>query len=337
MFHQNRVYGGCDKTPRYNVKGSTPIYCKEHASVDMINVVDKKCIEEGCPKTARFNTRKEKTPLYCRDHRTIDMVDVRRKECIVEDCEIRRPTYGLPGYPPTHCYKHKKDGLIRNPTTKCKPSVESVCKETALYGVSKAVHCERHKLDGELNLIERECKGCNLPNIVDVKGYCRDCHPDSFKNFRLAKQRKVENFLNVQGPIPDSVDKIFEGGVCGRERIDFLYDCNTHFIVLEVDENQHMSRLCECEQTRMINIFNALALPVWFIRYNPDEYRKKDGKKRIVGDTDNKRHALLKEWLDYCIENNPLNEETSAYSFVVHLYFDEWDGVGEKNILVHKD
>jgi hypothetical protein len=42
-------------------------------------------------------------------------------------------------------------------------------------------------------------------------------------------------------------------------------------VILEVDEEQHLGRPCECEQTRMINVSQNLAAPrtLW-IRYNPE-------------------------------------------------------------------
>lgn len=61
------------------------------------------------------------------------------------------------------------------------------------------------------------------------------------------------------------------GNICGNYRPDILIDCNTHFIVVEVDENQHQYYDQNCEMARMNNIYIALGLPVIFLRYNPDE------------------------------------------------------------------
>jgi hypothetical protein len=37
----------------------------------------------------------------------------------------------------------------------------------------------------------------------------------------------------------DSTDKIVEGGICGKERPDRIYDLGDKIIVLECDEHQH--------------------------------------------------------------------------------------------------
>lgn len=77
-----------------------------------------------------------------------------------------------------------------------------------------------------------------------------------------------------------SCDTIVEQGECFKYRPDFLIDCNTHFVVLEIDENQHKDRADECETVRMmINIFQSLGMPTKFIRYNPDKYRVNKERK----------------------------------------------------------
>jgi very-short-patch-repair endonuclease len=60
-----------------------------------------------------------------------------------------------------------------------------------------------------------------------------------------------------------------------KENIDqiFLYDCKTHYVVLEVDEEQHRGKTYECDQKRMWEIAQSLGMPSIFIRYNPDKYK----------------------------------------------------------------
>lgn len=77
----------------------------------------------------------------------------------------------------------------------------------------------------------------------------------------------------------------------GRERPDFVWDCKTHMVILEVDEYQHSSRNCECEQTRMANITSSFGMPCLWIRYNPDEYK---GMKQLKEAT---RRDILEKML----------------------------------------
>lgn len=59
-----------------------------------------------------------------------------------------------------------------------------------------------------------------------------------------------------------------------KTRPDFMFDTlnHTHYVIVEVDENQHSGRLEACECTRMVNITQSNQRPTLFIRYNPDEY-----------------------------------------------------------------
>lgn len=116
---------------------------------------------------------------------------------------------------------------------------------------------------------------------------------------------------------------IIDGGKYGKERPDFIFYCGTFVLIVEVDENQHFSRPCECEQIRMVNIFQSLGKPTIFIRYNPDKYIPKDCTVKTEGDSFDKRMVLLKNWVRYFTVTPPLVPLSVGY-----LYFDGWDGVG---------
>ncbi|KAI9089581.1 hypothetical protein DFS34DRAFT_385310 [Phlyctochytrium arcticum] len=92
-------------------------------------------------------------------------------------------------------------------------------------------------------------------------------------------------------------------GVCGLERPDFWIDWHTHMLVVEVDEDQHWSSACECEQTRMVNISQSFGMPTVFLRWNPDDYRPKEESVPMVGTTD--RLAALKGWIDSVRSKKP--------------------------------
>ena len=93
------------------------------------------------------------------------------------------------------------------------------------------------------------------------------------------------------------------------------------FVVLEVDENQHRERACECEQARMLNITYALGMPTIFVRYNPDSF--KDSRGRKVEMTDNKRHNILIKWLKFIMDSPPQNMD--EYLRVLYICYDDFD------------
>ena len=59
-------------------------------------------------------------------------------------------------------------------------------------------------------------------------------------------------------------------------RPDRMYDCKTHFVIVEVDENQHKGKRSSCsrgeagELARMNNIQVATGMNCIFLRFNPD-------------------------------------------------------------------
>ncbi len=133
-------------------------------------------------------------------------------------------------------------------------------------------------------------------------------------------------FLDVNKVDYISHDQRIDSG-CSNEMPDFLFEMETHAVILEVDEDQH-SRECSPE-IRMKNIGQQLGgLPVWFIRYNPDKYKNKGGHKRVEGESRNKRHLKLMEWINYCKKEPP--STNGDFVRAVYLYYDGWNGVGRQ-------
>ena len=123
-----------------------------------------------------------------------------------------------------------------------------------------------------------------------------------------------------------SYDKMIDHGVCGKERPDFIFDCQIHMIVIEVDEHQHEGYICECEQTRMINIGQALGIKTLFIRYNPDKYKPLTGRPE---NNQQKRMETLKRQIEHW-QTTPL--PTEGVCFVTHLYYDGDDPIQWKTL-----
>ncbi len=52
----------------------------------MINIAIKKCIYENCLKQPNYNFNTEKRAIYCAQHKTYGMVDLIHKKCNQEGC-----------------------------------------------------------------------------------------------------------------------------------------------------------------------------------------------------------------------------------------------------------
>jgi hypothetical protein len=75
------IHEGCDTLPAYNFPGLPKIYCATHRKEGMINVLCTFCQYEGCSKQAVFNILSEKKGAFCSQHKSIDMVNVIDKKC----------------------------------------------------------------------------------------------------------------------------------------------------------------------------------------------------------------------------------------------------------------
>lgn len=309
----------CDRLPSFAFEGKQAHRCKEHADVGMTDVRIKRCDHpSGCTTAASFGT-KGRDPERCKAHADLHMMHVGSKPCEDPSNCTTRSSYGIPGQPPNRCAAHKTAGMLPRPRARC---TERKCKQLALYGLNFQERCEDHKRDDDLNLVHRDCAGCKLPNILDTDGFCGTCHPDFIKRVRLAKQREVKAFLDAHGIKYISYDKQLDGGVCGRERPDFVIDCGTHWIILEVDENQHRhgSYLPDCEMVRMKNITSSCGLPVFWIRFNPDSYKPAAGNKPA---TALQRRELLLQHIRFYADKPA--QDASEYCRVEYLFYDGFD------------
>ena len=312
----------CEKIPTFGKKGERATHCKEHKEDNMVDVLNKQCSNDNCTKRPSFDI-KGGNGKFCFEHKTDVMVDVRHRKCI--ECD-QRDHYGKPGKKTTHCATHKTIGMIRNSNSKCK---SPKCKESAIYGKNfNPTYCETHKNDDDINFVERECVSCNLIMILDDNNKCEYCNPESFKSIRLIKQNALMNYLDANGLKGESTDKIVNGGSCGKERPDRVYDFGDKIVILECDEYQHKNMQCVCEQTRMVNLGQSYGgIPVYFIRWNPDDYKQVN--TTVKPDTILQRHKLVKDFIKD-IKGNKLKLPVALVS-AFYMYYDGWERLNNEN------
>lgn len=110
------------------------------------------------------------------------------------------------------------------------------------------------------------CTSCDSVDLLN-QGLCGACDPASRAEHRR-KERRVRELFDDNGLTYSSHNKAVEGGF----RPDFVFDAATHFVVVEVDENQHRTYPAAEERSRMVSLRRSLVLPTFFVRYNPDAY-----------------------------------------------------------------
>ena len=150
-----------------------------------------------------------------------------------------------------------------------------------------------HKINKRLC---KECDGrllCNTPFCETYKnpkkeyeGYCLRCfihtHPDkpNARNYKTKEKTVVDEVIKSFPNFTWTADKRVQDG-CSRRRPDLFLDMGSHVIIVEIDENQHTSYDCSCENKRLMEISQDLGhRPVVFIRFNPDDYIDETGTKK---------------------------------------------------------
>ena len=107
------------------------------------------------------------------------------------------------------------------------------------------------------------------------EGYCGRCY------YRLHPEQKVRNYKTKESAVfchvkqcfaelPMVDDRIIDGG-CSKRRPDIFIELLTHVLMVEVDEDAHVSYDQRCQNRRMMQLSEDIAhRPLVFIRFNPD-------------------------------------------------------------------
>jgi hypothetical protein len=130
-------------------------------------------------------------------------------------------------------------------------------------------------------------------------------------------------------------DKSIQGG-CSKKRPDLLLDLGYHVVIVEIDENQHKSYECSCDNKRIMELSQDVGhRPIVFIRFNPDDYVDQEGKNvkscwsitkqtgiiKIGNPTDWKtRMENLSNQIKYWTNPENTSEKTVE---IVELYYDQ--------------
>jgi len=131
------------------------------------------------------------------------------------------------------------------------------------------------------------CKSplCETRGIKKYNGYCLPCcihlcpDIDVSRNFKTKENDVVDRVKNEFPGFSWVCDKRVVDG-CSKRRPDLLLDMGSHIIIIEVDENKHDTYDCSCENKRLMELSKDVGhRPIVFIRFNPDNYVDKDGKK----------------------------------------------------------
>ena len=129
----------------------------------------------------------------------------------------------------------------------------------------------------------KRCSNCI--NWIDSQGankkfngFCARCYCRLFPNDpRVRRNNKTKEgavLCHIRQCFPDLIipnDRRIDGG-CSKKKPDFFIELLTHVIIIEVDENAHMTYDQSCENKRIMQLSEDIAhRPMVLIRFNPDK------------------------------------------------------------------
>lgn len=303
--HKHCNYENCNNRANYNYFGKSILYCIEHKLENMINVSSSKCKFNDCTKYPNFNFSNQKNGVYCYSHKLENMIDVCNPKCLFDCCQ-KIPSFN---------YENNK---------------------TALY-------CNTHKLENMINVKIIKCKThlCDTKANKNYEGFCLRCYihtyPDkpTMRNYKTKEQNVVDFIKNIFHNLTIQTDKIIQDG-CSKKRPDIQIDLGYQIIIIEIDENQHKTYDCSCENKRLMEISQDYKhRPIIFIRFNPDDYINngvkvqscwkilKSGILKIDKEKEiewNNRLNSLKCQIEYWCNPNNITNKTIE---VIQMYYNE--------------
>lgn len=315
-------FPGCKTRSSYGSNGILS-RCRKHILNGMKDMANEICDIEGCNTTASFGSDKDGKEIRCKRHATDEMICVRAKICEFPNCRTRA-SFGPLFSKPRHCKKHSSYNEYKLRYPKCNfPDCKIIpCYTDKLKNYPE--YCEVHKSKDHINILERKCSLCSLMwYIPEDRTICNDCYSFTFRRIHKSKEEYIGKILVNNSYFPISHDKPISN-LCSKYRPDYILDYDSFLVIVEVDENQHKSYNCECEQMRMIQLFqDAGGIPMIFIRYNPDEYINRIGEK--IRSNIGREKTLLKI-LSLLHNLSGVQTLLSVY----YLFYDGWDGNFDK-------
>jgi hypothetical protein len=331
----------CNLIAQFNVEGEkTGAYCSVHKLPDMIDIKHKRCETPGCTKTPSYKYLEDTQPRFCARHKTETMIDGKHVRCEYTGCN-KSPTYSEPGNTrPKMCSTHKTDTMIDVFHANC---CVNECYLRAVYNVKNiksAKYCINHRESGMVDVFSKIClsEWCLTYASNKYEGYCLFCYIHLFpekpisRNYKTKEKTVVDSVIETFPQMTWVSDKKVDNG-CSRKRPDLLLDLGYQVIIVEIDENQHNTYDCSCENKRLMELSQDIGhRPIVFIRFNPDDYIDMNGTKisscwklqktgilainRLKIKEWASRLDVLKTQINYWLTNN-----TSKTIEIIHLYY----------------
>ena len=270
----------------------------------------------------------QKRDLLCSQCKTDGMVNVVSSMC---QCGRARPTFGLPSDGRcVCCIVCKDDAMIDVTNPMC------ICGKRAAFGLiteTRPTRCNDCKSEEMANIVSKQCIGpCGGVLVRPGQQYCANCDTQRKRKSRV-RENQLANYIRDHISVAwSSWNKQPPGArECGKGyRPDFIWVLDHLIIVLECDEDQHITY--ECERRRMNDLWNTYGgMPIVFIPFNPDAFKIDDTTRRVPKDVRHKRAVDVVEQ-----ELARSFDDVAALSTVrvTYMFFDTTDDTFERRCSV---
>jgi hypothetical protein len=314
----------CKTRGVFNYDGLKPAFCRTHKEPGMINTDAKRCASKDCKIQPTFGF-KDEVATMCKDHIIEGMVDVKSLLCEIEECNTQAAygydkkircgkhktgemkiicksqvcdeescekfaCYGFENENQTKCYTHRLDNMTNVKNQRCGSVRCSILSSYGYEDKRTRERCSKHKLENMVDLTLIMCSECKETNMnPKYKPYCYQCfaklNPDSERviEYKTKETAFIEPLKNLY--IKAILDKKIEGSN-QKFRPDFLLKLETHSVIVEIDERQHVRKNYneELEKRRLESFKSSLDNKLLIvIRLNPDNYRINNKKDLVYG------------------------------------------------------
>lgn len=349
---QKNIHEKCSEYAYYNYFGENKLlYCYKHKLSNMVYINKNTCIfmddDKGCSIRPSFNYPGEYFPIFCSNHAEENMIDIINEKCVFQDsitgekCN-QYPSFNYPDKKKRiYCNIHKQRGMINISKKIC---IYNECCEKAIYNITSEYYprfCYLHKTDDMVHKNKNICKTLlcetDISSFKYSDDYCIRCYSNLFpdeiisKNYRI-KEKEVSNYIKKSFTLNIQYNKTIIGGKSSR-RPDIFITLPNHYIIIEIDENQHQSYKSSSENQRITEISQDVNFKnIVFIRFNPDQYydlhknkidtcwRYDNGKCVISNISEwNKRLETLSNTVKYWIDNTP-----NKMIEIIQLFYDQF-------------
>ena len=295
---------GCGRIAQFNKEGEiVGRFCSQHREPNMIDIKHRRCEFDGCMNQPSYKFEKDTSCRFCSTHKLDGMTNGKHATCIYDGCKISAGYNTLGLKTPLYCGVHKLDGMIDVKHPLC---AESGCDKRPIFNVKgskNGLYCMTHKKIGMIDILSPKCKSEWCDNSIHDKrkydSYCMRCYIHLFpdkpitRNFKTKEKAVVDFVLSLYDSLSWVSDKRIQEG-CSRRRPDLLLDLGSHVLVVEIDENQHGSYDCSCDNKRLMELSQDIRhRPLVFIRFNPDSYINSQNEHIRSCWSPNKKNGIL--------------------------------------------